>query len=75
MMLCNIHNYLFALGDEPVAKESGEKLIVKFEKMSKSKHNGVNPEELLAKYGPDAVRIAVLSNMPPKQDMLWDEKG
>ena len=69
------YTYLFALGSEPVAKETGEKLIVKFEKMSKSKHNGVNPEELLANYGPDAVRIAVLSNVPPKQDMFWDEKG
>ncbi|XP_072020576.1 probable leucine--tRNA ligase, mitochondrial [Amphiura filiformis] len=60
--------------DEPVAKETGEKLIVQWEKMSKSKHNGVNPEELLAKYGTDAVRMAVLKNVPPRQDMLWDEQ-
>ena len=42
--------------------------------LSPSKHGGVDPEELLAKYGPDAVMIVVLSNIPPKQDMLWGEK-
>ncbi len=51
---------------------TGEKLIVKWEKMSKSKHNGVDPEETVKQYGIDTVRLFILSGIPPEHDMPWN---
>ena len=48
---------------------------VKMEKMSKSKNNGVAPEEMADKYGVDAVRIFILFAAPPERDLEWNEKG
>ncbi|CAH1258417.1 LARS2 [Branchiostoma lanceolatum] len=59
-------------GPEPVEKETGEKLIVEFEKMSKSKHNGVDPQELLDQYGIDTVRLFILQGVPPEIDIHWN---
>ncbi|MEO7241100.1 MAG: leucine--tRNA ligase [Sphingomicrobium sp.] len=41
------------------------------EKMSKSKHNTVDPEPILADYGADAVRWFMLSDSPPERDLEW----
>ncbi|XP_069586258.1 leucine--tRNA ligase, mitochondrial [Ranitomeya imitator] len=61
-------------GNEPVHTKTGEKLQVTWEKMSKSKHNGVDPEEMVEKYGIDTTRLYVLFAAPPEQDILWDMK-
>ncbi|XP_071785993.1 probable leucine--tRNA ligase, mitochondrial [Asterias amurensis] len=61
-----------ANGEEPVQQGTGEKLIVKWEKMSKSKHNGVDPEETVKQYGIDTVRLFILSGIPPEHDMPWN---
>lgn len=45
------------------------------EKMSKSRHNAVAPDELLEKYGADAVRLHMLFLGPLTQSKLWEEKG
>ncbi len=45
------------------------------EKMSKSKLNGIDPEEILKSHGADAVRWFVLSDSPPERDMQWSEAG
>ncbi|MGM0380803.1 MAG: leucine--tRNA ligase [bacterium] len=45
------------------------------EKMSKSKGNVVDPEEMLEKYGADAVRLFTLFAAPPEKDLEWDESG
>ncbi len=45
------------------------------EKMSKSKGNVVDPEEMLEKYGADAVRLFTLFAAPPQKDLEWDESG
>jgi leucyl-tRNA synthetase len=45
------------------------------EVMSKSKGNVVSPEEMIKKYGADAVRAAVLFMGPPDKEKLWNEDG
>lgn len=61
-------------GTEPVHLRTGEKLQVAWEKMSKSKHNGIDPEELVKEYGIDTLRLYILFAAPPEQDILWDAK-
>ncbi|NXV92676.1 leucine--tRNA ligase, mitochondrial isoform X1 [Calonectris borealis] len=61
-------------GTEPVYLKTGEKLQVAWEKMSKSKHNGIDPEELVKEYGIDTLRLYILFAAPPEQDILWDAK-
>lgn len=61
-------------GTEPVHIKTKEKLQVTWEKMSKSKHNGIDPEELVEQYGIDTMRLYILFAAPPEQDILWDTK-
>lgn len=53
-------------------KETGEKVLIEWEKMSKSKGNGVDPEAVLAEYGVDTTRLLVLDQMTPASDKKWD---
>lgn len=46
---------------------------VVWEKMSKSKHNGVNPSTILSKYGADVTRLAILFKAPPSIELEWNE--
>jgi leucyl-tRNA synthetase len=57
----------------PKIKASGKIPNVSFEKMSKSKHNGVDPATCIAKYGADAVRAHVLFSAPVEEVLEWDE--
>jgi leucyl-tRNA synthetase len=41
--------------------------------MSKSKGNGVAPEEVIAKYGIDTARMFILFKAPPEKDLEWEE--
>ena len=43
--------------------------------MSKSKKNTIDPEEMIANYGADAVRLFILSDSPPEKDVQWSEQG
>ncbi|NQZ14125.1 MAG: leucine--tRNA ligase [Alphaproteobacteria bacterium] len=44
-------------------------------KMSKSKKNVVDPEDILDAYGADAARLFILSDSPPERDLEWTEGG
>lgn len=44
-------------------------------KMSKSKKNVIDPEEIMEKYGADAARLFILSDSPPERDLEWTESG
>uniref|UniRef100_A0A672GAN6 leucine--tRNA ligase n=1 Tax=Salarias fasciatus TaxID=181472 RepID=A0A672GAN6_SALFA len=60
-------------GKQPVALGGG-RVEVTWEKMSKSKHNGLDPQEVVQQYGLDTVRLYILSAAPPEQDILWNVK-
>jgi leucyl-tRNA synthetase len=59
--------------DNPQDPVTGEKLDVLYEKMSKSKYNGVSLEEGLGKYGVDTARMFILFKAPPEKDLEWDD--
>src|SRR5690606_25115288 len=44
-------------------------------KMSKSKGNTVDPEELINQYGADTVRLFSMFAAPPEQSMEWSDSG
>ncbi|EPR20007.1 leucyl-tRNA synthetase, partial [Agrobacterium radiobacter DSM 30147] len=55
---------------------SGEEVkIGSIEKMSKSKKNVVDPDDIIASYGADTARFFVLSDSPPDRDVIWSEAG
>ncbi|MBF0392540.1 MAG: leucine--tRNA ligase [Alphaproteobacteria bacterium] len=45
------------------------------EKMSKSKKNVVDPENIIQTYGADTARLFMLSDSPPERDLEWTESG
>lgn len=57
------------------SKCNEEILIGRIEKMSKSKKNVVEPDEIVIKYGADTVRLFVLFASPPEKDLEWSESG
>ena len=59
--------------DNPTDPETGKPLSVSYEKMSKSKFNGVPPSQVLAKYGADTARMFILFKAPPEKDLEWDD--
>ncbi len=55
---------------------SGEDIAIgSIEKMSKSKKNVVDPDDIIASYGADTARFFVLSDSPPDRDVIWSEAG
>lgn len=58
--------------EDPQDPETGESLSVFYEKMSKSKYNGVDPQQVIAKYGADTARLFILFKAPPEKDLEWD---
>ncbi|MDD9912392.1 MAG: leucine--tRNA ligase [Alphaproteobacteria bacterium] len=55
-------------------KETNELLkVTPAEKISKSKNNGDAPDELVAKYGADTLRLYILFTAPPEKDLEWSE--
>ena len=52
---------------------NGEVLEVFYEKMSKSKHNGVDPAVVIDRYGADTARMFILFKAPPEKDLEWDD--
>ncbi len=62
--------------DSAVLKADGAPVeIGRVIKMSKSKKNVVDPDDIIAQYGADAVRWFMLSDSPPERDLPWSEAG
>ena len=57
---------------EPKVAATGELAAVSFEKMSKSKHNGVDPTGVIAQHGADATRAHMLFQAPVGDVLDWD---
>ena len=57
----------------PKDPKDNSKLEVLFEKMSKSKYNGVDPESVIKKYGADTARMFILFKAPPEKDLEWGD--
>ena len=45
------------------------------EKMSKSKNNGIDPQDIINQYGADTVRLFIMFAAPPEQSLEWSETG
>ena len=50
-------------------------VVGRIEKMSKSKKNTVDPDEMIKIYGADTVRLFMLFAAPPEKDLEWSEAG
>ena len=62
--------------DEPFTNLLTQGMVLKDgAKMSKSKGNTVDPQEMIAKYGADTVRLFILFAAPPTQDLEWSDSG
>ena len=58
---------------DPRDPDDGGTLDVLFEKMSKSKYNGVDPAAVIDRYGADTARMFILFKAPPEKDLEWDD--
>jgi leucyl-tRNA synthetase len=62
--------------DEPFTNLLTQGMVIKDgAKMSKSKGNVVDPEDLINKYGADTVRLFCLFAAPPERDLDWTSEG
>jgi leucyl-tRNA synthetase len=62
--------------DEPFSRLFTQGMITKGGvKMSKSKGNSVQPDELIQKYGSDTFRLYTLFIGPPERDAEWDDRA
>ena len=59
--------------DDPHDPNDNSSLEISFEKMSKSKYNGIDPELVINKYGADTARMFILFKAPPEKDLEWGD--
>jgi len=60
--------------EPPKIRATGETPNVSFEKMSKSKYNGVDPGSCIGKYGADVTRAHMLFAAPESEVLEWEEQ-
>lgn len=62
-------------GKRAVLIATGEDITVgPIEKMSKSKKNTVDPDDIIETYGADVARWFMLSDSPPERDVIWSDE-
>ena len=62
--------------DEPFERLLTQGMVIKDgAKMSKSKGNVVDPDDMVKKYGADTVRLFMLFAAPPEKDLEWSDRG
>lgn len=72
---CGYDEIDFSNTDKPKLKETGEILTATVEKMSKSKKNVINPDDILNNYGADAFRMYEMFMGPFEASKPWDING
>jgi leucyl-tRNA synthetase len=79
---CEEHGWLFPgdlIGSEKEGWQCAEcrrpVIIGRVEKMSKSKRNIIDPEDLISRYGADTARLFTLFAAPPEKDLEWSDQG
>lgn len=77
-----LHDLGYLPFDEPFAHLFNQGMVLKYseksghvEKMSKSKGNVVNPDEIVQSYGSDALRMYMMFMGPPELDCEWQDAG
>lgn len=71
-----IHDLGITSVDEPFKNLLTQGMVLKDgSKMSKSKGNTVDPDEIFANYGADTARLFILSDSPPGRDFDWSDAG
>ena len=64
-----------ANGRRAILIDTGEEVTIgPIEKMSKSKRNTVDPDDIIATYGADVARWFMLSDSPPDRDVIWSDE-
>src|SRR5438445_2260489 len=64
-----------ANGKRAILLATGEDITIgPIEKMSKSKRNTVDPDDIIATYGADVARWFMLSDSPPDRDVIWSDE-
>ena len=59
-----------------ISKLDGKPVIsAGMSKMSKSKNNGIDPQEVIEQYGADTVRLFIMFTSPPEQTLEWSDSG
>ena len=59
-----------------ISKLDGQPVIsAGMSKMSKSKNNGIDPQEVIELYGADTVRLFIMFTSPPEQTLEWSDSG
>ncbi|KAG0325531.1 Leucyl-tRNA synthetase, mitochondrial, partial [Podila humilis] len=59
----------------PIQISTGLAPAQSYEKMSKSKFNGVDPEDMIKLHGADSTRLHILYKAPPSEELEWDEQS
>lgn len=54
-----------------VEKQTGDEVVTYWDKMSKSKFNGVDPLEMFGEYGADTTRLIILADIAPTSNRHW----